>query len=314
MNILRNKEEGCFMADILIKAGCYIAIILLGIVLRRVGFFKKEDFNVLVKIVIRITLPAAIIVSTAGRQISISMLSIVAIAIGCGAIYMSLGYLLNRKGSASQKAFGILNMPGYNIGNFSMPFTQGFLGPAGVLATSLFDVGNACVSLGTAFGIATAVKKGGKLDLRPVGKILIRSVPFMTYVITTLMSLFGLSFPDPVISLAQVIGNANVFLAMLMIGVGFHLEADKTQLGKVAKILSVRFGVAAVLATIYYFVLPFDLVTRQTLVILSFSPISTATPGFTAELGEDAGLSSAINSISIICSIVITVALLLIML
>jgi len=302
------------MADILIKAGCYIAIILLGIVLRRVGFFKKEDFNVLVKIVIRITLPAAIIVSTAGRQISLSMLSIVAIALGSGVLNMALGYLMNRKGTPSQKAFGLLNMTGYNIGNFSMPFTQGFLGPAGVLATSLFDVGNACVCLGTAYGIATAIKKGGKLDLRPVGKTLIRSVPFMTYVITTLMSLFGLSFPDPVISLAQVIGNANVFLAMLMIGVGFHLEADKTQLGKVAKMLIVRFGVAAVLAAIYYFVLPFDLITRQTLVILSFSPISTATPGFTAELGEDAGLSSAINSISIICSIVITIALLLIML
>ena len=58
------------MADILIKAGSYIAIILLGIVLRRVGFFKKEDFNVLVKIVIRITLPAAIIVSTDNNEIT----------------------------------------------------------------------------------------------------------------------------------------------------------------------------------------------------------------------------------------------------
>ena len=147
-----------------------------------------------------------------------------------------------------------------------------------------------------------------------MGKSLLLSVPFMTYVITTLMSLFGLSFPAPVISLAQVIGNANVFLAMLMIGVGFHLEADRAHLIQAAKILSIRFGVAAVLAVIYYFVLPFDLITRQTLVILSFSPISTATPGFTADLGEDAGLSSAINSISIICSIIITVALLLIML
>ena len=302
------------MADILIKAGCYIAIILLGMGLRRIGFFKKEDFNVLAKIVIRITLPAAIIVSAAGRQISISMLSIVAIAFGGGVINMTLGYLMNRKGTPNQKAFGLLNMTGYNIGNFSMPFTQGFLGPAGVLATSLFDVGNACICLGTAYGIATAIKKGGKLDLRPVGKTLIRSVPFMTYVITTLMSLFGLSFPDPVISLAQVIGSANVFLAMLMIGVGFHLEADRAQLGKVTKMLIVRFGTAAILALIYYFVLPFDLITRQTLVILAFSPISTATPGFTADLGEDAGLSSAINSISIICSIVITIALLLIML
>ena len=302
------------MLDILIKAGCYIAIILLGIVLRRVGFFKKEDFNVLAKIVVRITLPAAIIVSAAGRHISISLLTITLLGMGGGMIYMALGYLMNRKCSPSQKAFGLLNMAGYNIGNFAMPFTQGFLGPAGVLVTSLFDVGNACICLGTAYGIATAIKKGGKLDLRPVGRALIRSVPFLTYVITTLMNLFSIPFPNPVVSLAQIIGNASAFLAMLMIGVGFHLEADKTQLGKVAKMLTVRFGVAAILALIFYFLLPFDLITRKTLVILAFSPVSTAVPGFTADLGEDVGLSSAINSISIICSIVIIVFLLLIML
>lgn len=302
------------MADILIKAGCYIAIILLGIVLRRIGFFKKEDFNVLAKIVIRITLPAAIIVSAAGRQISISMLTITLLGMGGGVIYMGLGYLMNRKGTASQKAFGLLNMAGYNIGNFALPFTQSFLGAPGVLTTSLFDVGNAFVCLGTAYGIATAVKQGGKLDLRPVGRALIRSVPFLTYVITTLMSLFKIPFPGPVVSLAQIVGNANAFLAMLMIGVGFHLEADRTQISKIVKMLIVRFAVAAVLALIYYFALPFDLITRQTLVVLAFSPVSTATPGFTADLGEDVGLSSAINSISIICSIVIIVSLLLIML
>ena len=302
------------MADILVKAGCYIAIILLGMGLRRIGFFKKEDFNVLAKIVIRITLPAAIIVSAAGRQISVSMLTITLLGMGGGVIYMALGYLMNRRGSADQKAFGLLNMAGYNIGNFALPFTQSFLGPTGVVTTSLFDVGNAFVCLGTAYGIATAIKQGGKLDLRPVGKALIRSVPFLTYVITTVMSLLRIPFPEPVVSLAQIIGNANAFLAMLMIGVGFHLEADRQQLGKVAKMLAVRFGVAAVLAAVYYFALPFDLNTRQTLVILAFSPVSTATPGFTADLGEDVGLSSAINSISIICSIVIIVALLLIML
>ncbi len=296
------------------KAGCYIAIILLGIFLRRIGFFKKEDFTVLSKIVIRVTLPAAIIVSAAGRQISLSMLAITVLGLGGGVIYMLLGYLLYRRGSAGEKAFGLLNMPGYNIGNFAMPFTQSFLGPAGVVSASLFDVGNAFVCLGTAYGLATAVKQGGKPDWKPVLRALSRSVPFLCYVTTTVMNLCRIPFPEPVVSLAQIVGNANAFLAMLMIGVGFHLEAERTQLGKVAKILTVRFGVAAVLALVYYFVLPFGLETRQALVILAFSPISSATPGFTAELGEDAGLSSAINSISIICSIVIIVTLLIVML
>ena len=48
------------MGDILIKAGCYVAIIVLGYVLRKAGFFGPEAFGVLSKVVIKITLPAAI--------------------------------------------------------------------------------------------------------------------------------------------------------------------------------------------------------------------------------------------------------------
>ncbi len=302
------------MTDILIKAGCYIAIICLGMGLRRIGFFKKEDFTVLAKIVIRITLPAAIITSAAGREISLSLLTVSLLGAGGGAVYMLLGYLLHRRGTPGQRAFGLLNLPGYNIGNFALPFTQSFLGPSGVLTASLFDVGNAFICLGGAYGVATAIKKGGKPDLRPVLRALSRSVPFLCYLITTAMSLLHIPFPDPLVSLARIGADANAFLAMLMIGVGFQLQADRAQLGQVAKMLAVRFGIAALLAAAYYFLLPFDLATRQALVILAFSPISTAVPGFTQDLGEDAGLSSALNSLSIIISIVVIVTLLIVML
>jgi len=69
-----------------------------------------------------------------------------------------------------------------------------------------------------------------------------------------------------------------------------------------------------VLALGYYFLLPFDLEVRQTLVILAFSPIGSAVPGFTSELGGDVGLSCSINSVAILISIVIIVALLVVML
>jgi len=101
---------------------------------------------------------------------------------------------------------------------------------------------------------------------------------------------------------------------MLMIGVGFNLSGDRSQFGSIFRVLSVRYGLAAVLALIYYFLLPFDLEVRQALVILSFSPIGSAIPVFTAELKGDVGLSSAINSISIITSIIIIVILLIVML
>ena len=302
------------MLDILIKAGCYIAIIALGMVLRAVGFFKEEDFSVLSRIVIKITLPATIISGAAGREIDPGMLTISLLGLGGGVIYMIIGFLLNRRGDREQQAFGILNLPGYNIGNFALPFTQSFLGATGVLTTSLFDVGNAFVCLGGAFGVASAVKDGRGFDVKRVLKALSRSVPFLAYVVTVTMNLARIPIPAPVASCAGIIAGGNAFLAMLMIGVGFKLEPDWSKIGRIAKIIFWRYGVAAALALCYYVLLPFDLRIRQTLVILAFSPIGSAVPGFTAELKGDVGLSCTVNSLSIVISIVIIVTLLVIML
>ncbi|MBQ3258329.1 MAG: hypothetical protein IJA67_13095 [Oscillospiraceae bacterium] len=65
------------MQDILIKAGCFVAIIILGYTMKRIGVLKQEDFMVLSKIVIRITTPAAIAVSFAGKVIDLSLLLLI---------------------------------------------------------------------------------------------------------------------------------------------------------------------------------------------------------------------------------------------
>ena len=302
------------MLDILLKAASYIAVIILGFVLRRVGFFDEHAFPVLSKLVIKVTLPAALISSAVGREIDLSLLTIVLLGFGGGVVYMALGYFLNRKRGREQQAFEILNIPGYNIGTFALPFTQSFLGATGILATSLFDVGNAFVCLGGAYGVASAIKAGNGFDWKRVVKALSRSVPFLAYVITASMNLLHIPIPGFVASCAGTIAQANAFLAMLMIGVGFKLDLKREQLGYIAKFLLVRYAIATVLALAYYFLLPFDLEMRQTLVILAFAPIGSAVPGFTAELGEDTGLSCSINSMAILVSIVIILALLVVML
>ena len=302
------------MADILTRAGCFAAIIVLGITLRRLGVFKETDFRVLSTIVIRITLPATIIYSFAGQSIDPSMLTIAAIGLGGGILYLLLGYLLNLRSGKDLRAFEMLNLPGYNIGNFTLPFVQSFLGPVGVITTSLFDTGNAVVCLGGAYGVASSIKAGGRFDLRRVGKALGTSVPFLCYIIVVGLNLLHVRLPGPVIECAGIIANANAFMAMLMIGVGFRISANREQIGSMVRILSVRYAVSIILAFLCYFVLPFDLAVRQALVILVFAPIGSAIPAFTAELGGDVGLSSAINSISIVISIVVIVTLLTIML
>ena len=302
------------MTGILTKAGCYIAIIALGMALRRIGFFKEEDFSVLSKIVIRITLPAVIISGAAGRELDPTMLTISLLGLGGGILYMVVGYLLNRKKDKYHQAFGILNLPGYNIGNFALPFTQSFLGATGVLVTSIFDVGNAFVCLGGSFGVATAIQEGRGFDIKRVLWALSRSVPFLAYIVTVSMNLLHIPIPGFVADCAGIAAGANAFLAMLMIGVGFKLDLQWEKIGRILTIILWRYSLAAVLALCYYYLLPFDPAVRQTLVILAFAPIGSAVPGFTAELKGDVGLSCSVNSLCILISIVIIVTLLVVML
>lgn len=298
------------MLNLLLRAGYFIAIIILGFVLKKVGVFKDSDFSILSNIVLKITLPAAIVVNFANMQINFSMLAIALMGFLGGAVYICVALLINLKSDRERRAFEVLNLPGYNIGVFALPFVQSFLGPLGVVSTSLFDVGNAFVCLGGAFGIASAIKSGTAFSFKRIIKALLRSVPFVTYILMMILCLSRISVPEQIIDFAKIIANANTFLAMLMIGVGFKLTADRAQLGQIIKIVSLRYSIAALLAVVFYFLLPFSVEIRSTLVILAFSPIGSAVPPFTIELKSDFGLSSAINSVCIVCSIIFMVILL----
>lgn len=302
------------MLDIVTRAGCFVMIVVLGYVTRRIGWFREEEFKTISTIVLKVTLPAAIIVSFNGKDIDLSMLLLAVLGLVCGLVYMGLGYLSNLRKSPGQQAFGILNLPGYNIGNFTLPFVQSFLGPMGVVITSLFDTGNAVVCLGGAYGVSALVKDGAGFSVRRILQRLLQSVPFMSYVVMVILCLLKLRLPGPVASFMEIVAQAAPFMAMFMIGVGFELKLDREHLGCIVKYILIRYGLAVVFATIFYYLLPFSLEIRQTLVILVFSPFCTSAPAFTADLGEDVGLASAVNSISIIISIVFIVSFLAVML
>lgn len=302
------------MAAVLTKAGCFVAIIFLGWALRRIGFFKEGDFQVLSKIVLRITLPASIVYSFSGKQIDPSMLLLSVFGFSLGIVYIGIGYLISVGKGKEQKAFSILNISGYNIGNFTMPFAQSFLGPAGVVTTSLFDTGNAFICLGVSYSVAAMVQRGEKFSIVKILRDLAKSVPFVTYIIMALLALLHMRLPSQAIEFAALLGNANAPMAMLMLGVGFKISGDSSQIHSIVKILTVRYAIAIVVSLGCFFLLPAALETRQTLALLAFSPIASAAPAFTSELGGDSGLSSAINSLSIIISLVCIVGVLLLIL
>lgn len=303
------------MTEILLKALAFVFSIFLGFFMKKVKVLKKEDFYVLSKVVIKVTLPASIIVNFSGAAVGLQMLLLTGLGLLLSCIMMAVGVLMNIRRSKNEQAFGVLNVSGYNIGNFTMPFVQSFLGATGVVVTSLFDAGNALVCLGGSYSVASMVKdKNGKFSVLRILKTVIKSVPFDVYVIMTVLAFIHIALPEPVITILRVPANANPFLAMFMFGVGFELGDSLPQLKKALKYLGVRFGVSILFALGIYFLLPIPLEIRQPLTLLVLSPIATAAPAFTADIGEDYGLASAINSLSVVISIVLILMTLFIML
>ena len=302
------------MTDIFVRAGSFLLIIVLGYVLKRVGFFGKDDHRLVSKIVLNVTLPATIIVNFSSTEVEPWLLLMFALGLFGNLVLLAAAMAFGRGADWSTRKLRMLNYPGYSIGCFTLPFAQSFLGPVGVITCSLFDVGNAFVCLGGAFSVAAMVKDGGRFSAKRIVKSLAKSVPFVCYLIMLFLNLTRIPVPGAVVSCARMVADANAFMAMLMIGVGFKLGGDRSQIGRIVKLLSIRYALAAVLALAFYNLLPFDLAVRQALVILVFSPIGSAVPGFTGELKGDVGLSSALNSLSIVISIVIIVTLLSVML
>ena len=75
---------------------------------------------------------------------------------------------------------------------------------------------------------------------------------FDMYLLMTVLSLAHLRLPAFVVSFSGIVGQANAFLAMLMIGVGFRLSGDRSQMGQIVKILTIRYAVSAALAAAFY--------------------------------------------------------------
>lgn len=298
------------MNGILLRAFSLLFFLVLGVFLKKVKVLHQSDFTALSRIVMRVTLPCAVLVNLNGADLGLSMLGITFLGLMIGVLLMGCGYLLYFRRGQSLRAFGVLNLAGFNIGNFALPFIQGMLGATGVLVTSIFDVGNSIICLGGAYGIASLVKyrsesPSAASSFKRVGKTMITSVPFDFYIGMAILALLHISLPDPIIAVAQVGANANPFLSMTMLGVAFRLGSVRERLGELMRILLVRYGVCIALALCIYFLFPYPEAVRQPLCLLCLAPIGSAIPPFTHELGEDYEFSGTINSISVMISIVL---------
>lgn len=299
------------MGEIILKALVLFGIVIFAYLLKQLPLFSgQENFEVVSRIVLYVTLPASIISNLNGTVFHPSLLLLCVFGFLCNWIYIAVSYIFGK--DRDQQSFMMINMNGYNIGNFALPFITYFVQGTPILYVSMFDAGSALMVMSGNYLVARTVKDGKPQNLSGVNiiKRFFSSPAVVAYVVMVTLSLFSLSLPKVLGEFVGIIGGANTFLCMFMIGLALEMRIDREKLSAILKILSLRYGVALVLAVMVYFFLPGDLTMKKILIILLFAPVASAAPMFTNWLGGDLELSAQVNSLTIIISMVIISGLL----
>ena len=298
--------------DYIFKPMSYVLVIMLGYLLKRAGFFGKDDHRLMSKIMVNITLPCTIIQAFDGFERDAKMFIIVGIGFICAFMPILLMYLTTGRVEKRLRAYRMLIIGGYNIGCFSLPLVQAFFGNTGVVAACMFDTGNAIMMTGGAYAMTSTLLRTGGEERESIGDVLlkfVKSLPFDAYMMMILLAALGVKIPSVVFTLTRPAGQANAFVAMLMIGMMFEPAGDRALLRETARELVWRYLFAAASAALVFFCTPFELVVRQTLCIVCFAPLSSLAPIYTDRCHSDTALASFTNSVSIAVSLIVMLAL-----
>lgn len=298
------------MLVVLSKAIAFVLIILIGYMCKRRGVFAPTDYQLVSKIVLNITLPCAVISSFAHFQLDLSLLAAVALGLSGNCVMIFVALMLTRRETLAAKIFYIFSLAGYNIGCFTLPFAQAFLTPFAVVALCMFDVGNSIMCTGmtyalTASCIGYADGHKDRFSMKSIAEKLLHSAPFVVYISMLILSLAGVQFPKSVYTFTDIVGAANPFLSMLMIGMMFEIKLDKQAMGYVKELFSVRYLISLVCAGAFIYFAPFKQEVNYVIALAFMAPCTIIGPIFVEKLGGNVQLASLFNSMTIITSVIL---------
>ena len=298
------------MLVVLSKAIAFVLIILIGYICKRRGVFAPTDYQLVSKIVLNITLPCAVISSFAHFQLDLSLLAAVALGLSGNCVMIFVALMLTRRETLAAKIFYIFSLAGYNIGCFTLPFAQAFLTPFAVVALCMFDVGNSIMCTGmtyalTASCIGYADGHKDRFSMKSIAEKLLHSAPFVVYISMLILSLVGVQFPKNVYTFTDIVGAANPFLSMLMIGMMFEIRLDKQAMGYVKELFSVRYLTSLACAGVFIYFAPFKQEVNYVIALAFMAPCTIIGPIFVDKLGGNVQLASLFNSMTIITSVIL---------
>ncbi|WP_339061331.1 AEC family transporter [Tepidibacillus marianensis] len=261
-----------------------ILIILIGYLIKKTGLITKKEGNVLNRIIMNVTLPALIlkVFSTMNIEGELLLLSLISILFG---VFMYLiTKIIFKNEPREDRGILIISNIGFNIGLFAYPFVESIWGAKGLQYIAMFDMGNAVTIFGLAYIVAAMHSPNTvQIDVKYILKKMFTFVPFVSYIITLIISFSHIQLPSLMMKVISNISMANNFLVLLVLGIYLDFSFEKSQIKKIVKFISVKYSIGIVVAIILYKILPFGPLFNATVLLGLILPTGMAVLPYTIE-------------------------------
>lgn len=294
--------------DGLIKVLGFVLFIFIGYFLKRAHVLKEDTVHALSGLLLYVTLPCLILVCLNGLHLEWSYLWLIGLGLLTNFFMIGIACLITYH-HPEKRLFDMLNLSGFNIGTFVMPFLQSFVTPMGFLSICLFDIGNSIMCTGTTYALGSGTGTGLAL-VKTVLKRMFSSGPICSYFVMLALSILGLTFPKTIVDWAQIGANANAFLAMILLGQSIRFSMPADQLKELLRLLCIRLAGSLVMSLAMYYLLPFSEEIRKILALIAWAPIPVVGLIFCIKAKCNPSMAANLNSLSVACSVVIVSALL----
>lgn len=294
------------MTTILLNALSIMLVLFLALLLKKIGILHQKDGALTSKMVVYLTLPATILIGVNHTKLSNIFFILMFMGLFSNLLLVFLGKFIGRKATVEERGLYMFDLSGYIIGNFSIPFVSSFF-PAAIPFLAMFDMGNSLMVTGTTQAIVELSSGRNKhgFILQEIFGVLFRNPPFVVYIFMFILAIFGLSFPDGWLIPIRPLANANTLLSIFTIGLFMEFRLPKGKLKLVIKILTWRYLLAFILASLVYFFLPFPAIIKEILLLIFFCPMSFLHMIQAIELGNDKALAGLTISLSMFISLIL---------
>ncbi|MEM3659713.1 MAG: AEC family transporter [Thermoproteota archaeon] len=205
-----------------------VALLSLGIFLRKLQLISEEFCKKLLSLSINLLLPIIVFRSFAAVKISSGdcllpliglMLNLLLLAI---ALIASRSLNLNR---ARRGAF-LLGCSTLNIGIIGLPFIELFFNAQGVTTASLLDIGNSLYVFSIAFLVASRFNPSQrKRSLKTSFKELFTQPYILSIILGLTANLYGLRLPESFRFLTSLVSFTNIVVMLISVGVFIRLPS-----------------------------------------------------------------------------------------